>query len=112
MAIAVNNIDREPFLYSLARHPSAGWVSLKLSSTKSNRDAIGARVKVRSGKLTQIDEVRSADSYVSCSDIRLHFGLGDARAIDELQIQWPDGTVERRSGLSINREHVLQQGEI
>jgi enediyne biosynthesis protein E4 len=112
MAIAVNNIDREPFLYSLARHHPGGWVSFKLSSTKCNRDAIGARVKVRSGNLTQIDEVRSADSYVSCSDVRLHFGLGDARAIDELQIQWPDGTVERRCGLPINREHVLQQGEI
>jgi enediyne biosynthesis protein E4 len=112
MAIAVNNIDREPFLYSLARHPPAGWVSFKLSGRKCNRDAIGARVKVRCGNLTQIDEVRSADSYVSCSDVRLHFGLGDARAIDELQIQWPDGTVERRSGLAINREHVLQQGEI
>jgi len=112
MAIAVNNIDSEPFLYSLAKQPPGGWVRFKLSGTKCNRDAIGARVKVRSGNVTQVDEVRSAESYASCSDVRLHFGLGDARLIDELQIHWPDGRVERRSGLPINREHLLQQGGI
>jgi hypothetical protein len=112
MAIAVNNIDDEPFLYSLAKRPGTGWVRFKLSGTKCNRDAIGARVKVRSGNLTQVDEVRSAESYASCSDVRLHFGLGDARVIDEVQIHWPDGSVERRSGLPINREHILRQGEI
>ena len=112
MAIVVNNIDHEPFLYSLAQQPAGGWVRFKLIGTKCNRDAIGARVKVRSGNLTQVDEVRSAESYASCSDVRLHFGLGDARVIDEVQIHWPDGTVDRRTGLPINREHVLRQGEI
>ena len=106
----VNNIDEEPFLYRQIRQNSGSWVRLKLVGTKCNRDAIGARIMITAGGLTQIDEVRSADSYVSSSDVRVHFGLGNASVIEQLQVRWPDGTVEKRTGLAINKEHVIRQG--
>jgi enediyne biosynthesis protein E4 len=56
-----------------------------------------------------IDEVRSSDSYISSSDTRLHFGLGDAAVIDEVTIRWTSGKVERKRQLQINREHVLRE---
>jgi hypothetical protein len=56
-----------------------------------------------------MDEVRSADSFVSSSDVRLHFGLSTASIIDKVQIQWPDGSVEQHSRLAVDREYTIQQ---
>jgi len=109
--IVVNNIDETPFLYRQKRPNTGAWVRLKLVGTKCNRDAIGARITITAGGLTQIDEVRSADSYISSSDVRVHFGLGKALAVEQLQVRWPDGSVEKRTGLAINKEHVIRQGE-
>ena len=111
MDIVVNNIDSEPFLYEFAKARSGRWVRFELVGVKCNRDAIGARVSVTTGGLTQIDEVRSSDSYVSSSDVRLHFGVADAQVIEKMQIRWPDGTVEEHAGLASNREYVIRQGE-
>ena len=83
----------------------------KLVGVKCNRDAIGARVRVTAGGLTQMDEIRSADSFASSSDVRLHFGLADAAAIDKVEIRWPDGSVEQRTGLATNQEYIIRQGE-
>jgi enediyne biosynthesis protein E4 len=110
LSIVVNNIDQQPFLYESARSPTKHWVRLKLVGVKCNRDAIGARVTVTAAGLTQIDEVRSAESFVSASDVHLHFGLAEATVVDKIQIRWPDGTVEQHSGLAIDREYVIRQG--
>jgi enediyne biosynthesis protein E4 len=110
LSIVVNNIDNQPFFYEPERLPPNHWVRFKLVGVKCNRDAIGARVTVTAASLTQMDEVRSADSFVSASDVRLHFGLADATVIDKVQIRWPDGTVEQHAGLAVDREHVIRQG--
>ncbi len=111
MQIVVNNIDSEPFLYQAGVSSQFHWVRFRLVGVKCNRDAIGARVSITAGGLTQMDEVRSADSFVSSSDVRLHFGLSTAPIIDKVQIQWPDGSVEQHSGLAVDREYTIQQGQ-
>ena len=83
----------------------------KLIGVKTNRDAIGARISITAGGLTQVDEIRSSDSYLSSSDVRVHFGLGAASVIDQIEVRWPDGTVERSRGLEINREHAIYQAK-
>ena len=108
--IVVNNIDSQPFLYKSARNSAGRWVRFKLIGVKCNRDAIGARISVSAGGLTQMDEVRSADSFASCSDVRLHFGLADATVVDKVQIRWPDGSVDQHTGLAANCEHIVRQG--
>jgi enediyne biosynthesis protein E4 len=107
----INNIDHEPFLYVSSIAPSSHWVTFKLVGVKCNRDAIGARVWVTSAGMTQMEEVRSADSFVSSSDVRLHFGLSGAKAIDKVRIQWPDGSNEQHTSLAVDCEHLLRQGE-
>ena len=82
----------------------------KLVGVKTNRDAIGARISVKAGGLTQIDEVRSGGNYLSSSDVRVHYGLGGASVIDQVEIRWPDGSVERLRALAINREYTVRQG--
>ena len=88
------------------------WLTLKLIGTHSNRDAIGARVKVTTGNLTQIREVRSGSSYLSQNDMRLHFGLGKYRQIDQIELRWPSGLQERLEGVETNQALTLVEGSV
>ena len=66
----------------------------KLTGTKSNKLAIGARITVKTGNAKQMAEVRSGGSYLSQNDLRLHFGLGAAEKMEQVEIRWPNGNVE------------------
>ena len=77
LEVAINNQNEAPSLFKQAHKAAGHWLILKLEGTKANRSAIGARVKVLTGEHAQWDEVRSGGSYLSQSDLRLHFGLGD-----------------------------------
>ncbi len=90
--VAINNQNEPPSLLKQAANPPGHWVILKLMGTRSNRSAIGARVKLLAGGHLQLGEVRSGGSYLSQNDLRLHFGLGQAAKIDKLDIVWPSGT--------------------
>jgi hypothetical protein len=65
-----------------------------LVGTRSNRDALGARLTVRAGGRTQMRELKSGSSYLGQSDVRVHFGLGQATVAEELRIRWPGGQTE------------------
>ena len=91
---------------------SAGhWIGVRTIGTRSNRDGIGARVAVRSGSAWQIDEVRSGGSYLSQSELRLHFGLGSSREIDELLVKWPCGGVDRWKNIPADQQIVVTEGD-
>ena len=110
--VVLNDLDGPPMLLRNDGGSKAGnWISLKLKGTKSNRNAVGAQVRLRTGKLTQIDEVRSGDSYLSHSDWRLHFGLGGATFADEIVIRWPSGRVETFTKLRANQVIELVEGQ-
>jgi hypothetical protein len=89
--VLVNNQNETPSLLKQTSRPSGHWILLKLVGTRSNRSALGAKVKLTAGRHTQIDEVRSGGSYLSQNDLRLHFGLGAASRIDRIEIAWPSG---------------------
>ena len=78
-----------PLCYETILRP-IHWLKVKLIGTKSNRSAIGGRVVVKSGDISQTQEVQSQSSFVSCNDFRLHFGLGQAKNA-EMKIRWPSG---------------------
>jgi len=109
LEILTNNQGEAPSLLRLASRPPGNWVLLKLTGTKSNRSAIGARVRLTAGGMTQTAEVRSGGSYLSQSDLRLHFGLGAATRIDRVEIDWPSGAKTDRRDLDVNRIHVLEE---
>jgi enediyne biosynthesis protein E4 len=106
----VNNQNEAPSLLRMASKSTNHWIELKLEGVKANRSAIGARVKITAGGLVQMDEVRSGGSYLSQSDLRLHFGLGKAAKIDKIEITWPGGARQIEiaipvDGLTLIREH-------
>ena len=86
------------------------WIAFKMSGTKSNRDGIGAKVRVKIGDRIRVDEVRSGSSYISNSDIRVHFGLGPATKVDWVEVRWPSGLTERFSSVRIDAINMLKEG--
>jgi hypothetical protein len=80
------------------------------TSFVSNRDGIGAKITVKAGNRTLVDEVRSGSSYDSNNDIRVHFGLGTATKVDWVEVRWPSGLVERFENLSVDTMHTLREG--
>ena len=110
ISAVISNMNALPsLLVNQVRSPNH-WIGLHLQGTKSNRDAIGARVTLKVGARVLVDEVRSGSSYDSNSDIRLHFGLGSATKIDSLQVRWPSGLTERFENISVDSIHTLKEG--
>jgi len=108
--VVVGDLDGSPMILKNHGVPSRHWVSFDLAGTKSNRMAIGARVQVVAGGMTQTDEVHSGGSYLSQNDTRLHFGLGSAKKIDRVEIRWPSGAVETLDGLDANQFYSVLEG--
>jgi len=90
--------------------PGRHWVSFELAGTKSNRLAIGARVKVIAGGMTQTAEIHSGGSYLSQNDLRLHFGLGAAAKIDRVEIRWPSGKPDTFTDLPADKFYSALEG--
>jgi len=86
-------------------------VLFKLQGTKSNRLAIGARVTVKTGKVTQIGEVKGGSSYISQNDLRQHFGLGASATIDEVQVRWPNGNLETLRNVAGDFIYTIVEGQ-
>jgi hypothetical protein len=103
------NVDQPALLYRNISAGSGHWLELKLMGTKSNRDAIGARVTVKIGDATLVREVNGGNGYASQSTARLHFGLGAATKIDAVEIRWPSGRVEKVS-VAVDRIVTVKEG--
>ncbi|PYX80096.1 MAG: RNA-binding protein [Acidobacteria bacterium] len=86
------------------------WIKLKLIGTNCNRTAIGARVRVITGRHVQMDEVHSGSSVMSQCDLRLHFGLGKAQLIDVIEVTWPTTQkIERFTQVKANQILTIQE---
>ena len=106
----VNNQNEAPSLLRLNRKSSNHWIALKLEGVKSNRSAIGAKVRVTAGGFVQTAEVISGGSYLSQSDLRLHFGIGsEAVLVDKVEIAWPSGTTQVLSALPTDQIIVIRE---
>jgi hypothetical protein len=94
--IIQTNADQPLLLYRSQTEGAGNWVQLKLTGTKSNRDAIGARVTLKtSGGQTLIREVNGGNGYSGQSSKTLHFGIGQSAKIESAEIRWPSGKVEK-----------------
>ena len=107
----VENLDGSPLILHNTGVPGSHWVSFELAGTRSNRLALGAKVTVDAGGMSQTDEVRSGGSYLSQNDLRLHFGLGKATRIDSVEIRWPSGKTETVRALAADHFYALLEGE-
>ncbi len=106
------NADQMALLYKGATTGGGNWVQLSLQGATpgSNRDAIGSRVKITAGGLTQIQELNGGNGYAGQSSKRLHFGIGKAAKVDAIEIRWPDGRVEKPAPPAVNKATRILQG--
>jgi hypothetical protein len=108
--VVINVIDGPPAVLRNDRNNKNAWILIKCIGTKSNRSAIGARVCISAGGRRQIAEVMSGGSYYSHSDLRVHFGLGTAKQIDTLTVNWPSGMVDRLERIRANQILTVKEG--
>jgi len=107
--LVIENLEGRPMILRPERVPGNHWISIELAGTKSNRLALNAQARIVAGSLTQTDEVRSGGSYMSQSDLRLHFGLGGESQVDRVEITWPSGMKTVLKGLSVDRFYCVQE---
>ena len=105
------NADQNGMYYHNISEGVGNWVQFKLTGTKSNRDAIGARITLTTGALKQIREIDGGNGYAGQSMKRAHFGIGKATKVDAVEIRWPSGLVEKVSGVSINKINKVTEGK-
>lgn len=108
--VAVMNMGEAPSLYRNELANDHHWLQLLLEGTESNRTAIGAIVTVHAAGRTQTKPVVSQSSYISQSDLRLHFGLGDAAKVESITVRWPSGVEEEFAGVAADERYRLVEG--
>jgi hypothetical protein len=111
MDVLVINLNDRPTLLRNDTATTNHWVTIGLAGTKSNRDGIGARIRIQAGGRTQTIETHSGGSYLSHNDTRAHAGLGAATRIDSVEIRWPSGIVDTAKGLAVDRFYVAEEGK-
>lgn len=108
--ILVNNCGGRPHLLMNQVGSRRNWILLNLVGSPGNRDGVGARIEVTTAAGRQVDQVTGGGGYLGASDLRAHFGLGDADRIQSLRIRWPGGTEEVYRDLSANRILTIREG--
>jgi enediyne biosynthesis protein E4 len=109
--ILANNNGQAPQLLRNDGGNANHWLEILLIGTKSNRDGVGARVKVTAGDLVLYDQRKGGMSYQSAQDPRLHFGLGARTKIDSIEINWPSGIITKLNNLQSDQILAIKESE-
>jgi enediyne biosynthesis protein E4 len=104
LEVVTNNFNDAPYYFRNA-FPRKNYVAFRLRGTRSNRDAIGALVALHAGKEVMVRQVHGAGGYLSQSSRTAHFGLGDRKRIDRVEIRWPSGTRQTIRSPALNKLH-------
>jgi len=108
--ILVNNCGQSPQLLRNDGGNANHWLEIFLIGTKSNRDGVGARVKVSAGDLVLHDQRKGGMSYQSAQDPRLHFGLGGRSTVDAIEVIWPSGAITNLEKLKSDQIITIKEG--
>jgi hypothetical protein len=101
-----------PLAYFHNRSQKAGHsVTFRLEGTKSNRDGIGARITLQADGHRQVAQRTGGGSYLSANDPRLHFGLGESSQVDQVEVRWPSGRLDRHANLAADTGYLLREGD-
>jgi enediyne biosynthesis protein E4 len=110
--VILNSRERPTILRNLLQESGAKshWLQIRLQGTSTNRDGVGARVKVWAGDLVQVDEVHSGRGYQSHWGSRLHFGLGLHDRVERIEVQWIGGGTEVLEDVAVDRLVTIREG--
>jgi hypothetical protein len=108
--VVINPVNDTPVLLRCDAQTGNNWIAVRALGVKSNRSALGARIRIVTDERSQIDEVRSGGSYYSQNDLRVHFGLGKATQVKTLEVRWPSGAVDKLNDLPANQVVYVKEG--
>jgi hypothetical protein len=109
--ILINNNGQAPQILRNDGGNANHWLEILLIGTKSNRDGVGARVKLTAGDLVLYDQRKGGMSYQAAQDPRLHFGLGQRPRVDSLEIIWPSGMTTKIANIKADQIIAIKEGE-
>ena len=109
--VVIGDLDNSPMILHNEGDKSNHWATFELAAKTGSPLAIGARVTITSGGVTQTEEVRSGGSYLSQNDLRVHFGLGKSTKIDSAEIRWTDGKTETLKDIPADKFYSILEGE-
>src|SRR5438128_8784235 len=108
LEIVTNNFNDRPYFFA-NWFPRRNYIEFRLTGTRSNRDAIGAVVRLRAGNTVMVRQVSPAGGYLAQSSRVVHFGLGERSKVDRIEIRWPRGTVQTLDNPAINTLHQIRE---
>lgn len=111
MDVLINPINDPPQLLRCDSTTGNHWLKVRAIGRRSNRSGIGARIQCVTGRHQQIDEVRSGGSYASQNDLRVHFGLGQARKADRVEVRWPSGQADVLENVAADQLVFVEEGK-
>jgi hypothetical protein len=111
MDVVIEDLDGAPRILRNRGIAGRHWISFELAGARSNRLAVGARLKLVADGMTQTEQIRSGGSYLSQNDFRVHFGLGDTIKVDSVEIRWPSGAVDVLKNLAADQFYSVLEGK-
>ena len=109
--VVVGNNGDAPLLLHNSGGNGNHFVNFRLVGTKSNRDAMGARIRIVAGGLSQIREIAGGGSYLSQSDLRANFGLGKTARVETVEIKWPSGQKQVFHDIEADKFYLIEEGQ-
>ena len=107
--IVAGELDGMPMILQNEGDKTNRWINIEFAATAGTPLAIGTRVKVTAGGISQVEEIRSGGSYLSQNDLRVHFGLGKAAKVDSVEVRWPSGRTETIRDLAADRFYAIKE---
>jgi hypothetical protein len=107
--VAISSVGQPPVLLQNTGVQKRNWIMLRAQGSRSNGFGLGATVRLQTVDGVQIREINNVASYLSSSDVRLHFGLGEAKAVQQIDITWPSGTKQTLKELAVNQVLVVKE---
>jgi enediyne biosynthesis protein E4 len=108
--VVVGDLDGSPMILKNSGIVGNHWITMELGAVKGSPLAIGARVKIVAGGVTQTEEIRSGASYLSQNDLRIHFGLAKTSKVDSIEIRWPSGKIETLKDVPADKFYSIVEG--
>ena len=109
--ILISNVGQSPDLLRNDGGNRANALLVRTVGTTSNRDGIGARLRLSVVSKVLVREVRAGSSYLSQNDLRVHFGLGQEEFAERLEILWPSGNIDVLENIEANQILTVREGE-
>ena len=107
--VVISSVGRPPVLLRNQGVSGRSWIMIRAQGTKSNAFGLGAKVTVETAGGRQVREINNVASYLSSNDVRVHFGLGDAKRIQRIEVLWPSGTRQVLNDVAVNQILVIKE---